>query len=122
VVVDSLPDAPLAGRIASIATVPSVAQGVVTYPVEVELEETPSGLRVGMSANVDILAEERAGVLLVPNRAIQIDRDTGELYVERMNGETAERAEITIGLRDETNSEVLEGLQDGDVVLIRNEE
>jgi HlyD family secretion protein len=122
VVVDSLPDAPLVGRIASIATVPSVAQGVITYPVEVELEETPPGLRVGMSANVDILTEERASVLLVPNRAIQIDRDTGELYVERMNGEATERAEITIGLRDETNSEVLEGLQDGDVVLIRNEE
>ncbi|HEX8683399.1 MAG TPA: efflux RND transporter periplasmic adaptor subunit [Ardenticatenaceae bacterium] len=122
VVVDSLPDAPLAGRIASIATVPSVAQGVVTYPVEVELEAAPPSLRVGMSANVDILTEERAGVLLVPNRAIRIDRDTGELYVERMVGEAAERAEITIGLRDETNSEVLEGLQDGDVVLIRNEE
>jgi len=58
-------------------------------------------------------------VLVVPNRAIQIDRETGKAYVDKMvNGEPV-RTEIRLGLRNEVQSQVLEGLQDGDVIAIR---
>jgi multidrug efflux pump subunit AcrA (membrane-fusion protein) len=57
-------------------------------------------------------------VLLVPNRAVSIDRDTGLLYVETpVNGEVV-RVEVEIGLQDESFSEVLRGLEEGDRVVI----
>jgi hypothetical protein len=73
-----------------------------------------------MTANVDIVTEIRDDILLVPNRFVRIDRTTGQTYVEKLLGGTAQSVEIQTGQRDEFYSEVMAGLEEGDtVVLIR---
>jgi HlyD family secretion protein len=121
IVVDSLPDAQLSGRVAEISPVPTVTQGVVTYPVRISLErENIPELRVGMTANVEIITETIEQALLVPNRAVEVDRQTGQLFVERITGDTTVRTEVEVGLRSTEHSQILQGVQEGDVLLIRN--
>jgi multidrug efflux pump subunit AcrA (membrane-fusion protein) len=94
--------------------------GVVSYGVRIHLDPTAAPLRVGMTANVDIVTEIRDDILLVPNRFVRIDRTTGQTYVEKLLGGTAQSVEIQTGQRDEFYSEVMAGLEEGDtVVLIR---
>lgn len=119
--VEALPDTPIQGTVERIAPVATVTQGIVTYTVTIMLD-TPdaSTLKPGMSATVDIVTESRDGVLLVPSRAISVDRDTGELYVEREVDGNPVRTPVTVGLRDSEHSEILSGVEEGQTLIIRS--
>jgi multidrug efflux pump subunit AcrA (membrane-fusion protein) len=71
-----------------------------------------------MTANADLITSERDNVLLVANRAITADRSAGKYYVHRLNGDTVEEVEVTIGLRDSVHTEITSGLQRGDQLVM----
>lgn len=119
ITLDALPEARLTGRVTYVAPSASQEGGVVSYQVTIVLDPTNETLRSGMSATASITVSEERDVLVVPNRAIQIDRETGKAYVDKVVNGTPVRTEIRLGLRNEVQSQVLEGLQDGDVVAIR---
>ena len=73
-----------------------------------------------MSATATILASTRSDVLLVPNRAVQIERDSGQTFVERLTDGVPQKVEVRLGLRTEQQSEVRDGLAESDQVIIRN--
>jgi HlyD family secretion protein len=123
--VDALPEATLTGKIDRISPVATTQAGVVSYQVRINVDATsaalPTGslwLRAGMSANVTIVTDTRPDVLLVPNWAIRIDRATGKAYVNRLAGNQVSEVEVKTGLRNETDSEVLSGVQEGDVIIV----
>jgi HlyD family secretion protein len=118
ITLDALPGETLAGQIEQIAQTAQLDSGVVSYKVRVNLEPSDAPLRAGMTANVDIVTERRQDVLLVPNRFISIDRLTGRTFVDRLIGQEIQPIEIQTGLRDETYSEALAGLEAGDIVVL----
>ena len=93
----------------------------MTYKVTISLAPTAAALRAGMTANADIVVERRDGVLLAPNRFIRVDRLTGKTFVDRLVSGQVQRVEIQIGLRNEFSSEVLAGLEAGDVIVLIEE-
>jgi HlyD family secretion protein len=122
ITLDALPDEEISGRVEAIApTATSVDAGVVSYVVTVAIEPTDALLRSGMSANTTITTDRKENALLVPNRYIQIDRENGKMYVERLeeDGFTS-RVEIETGMRDEFSSEVVAGLEEGDTLVLRS--
>ncbi len=118
VTLDALPGQVLRGWVERIADTAQLDSGVVTYRVTVRLEPTEAPLRAGMTATVDIVTERRENVLLIPNRFIRVDRTTGQAFVDRPAGDGVQPVEIQIGLRDELSSEVLAGLNEGDVIVL----
>ncbi len=121
VTLEALPDDTLTGQVDRIAETAQLESGVVTYKVSIRLLPSGAPLRVGMTSNVDIVTERRESALLVPNRFIRVDRTTGQAFVDILAGEEIHPTEIQIGLRDETFSEVLAGLDEGDVVVLVKE-
>jgi HlyD family secretion protein len=121
ITLDALPGDTLTGRVEQIADTAQLDTGVVTYRVTTQLDPTDAPLRVGMTANVDIVTERRDSVLLVPNRFVRIDRTTSQTFVDRADGDQVQPLEIQIGLRDEAVSEVLAGLIEGDTVVLIKE-
>jgi HlyD family secretion protein len=118
ITLDALPGRSFRGHIEAIAPAATEAGGAATYRVRVVLDERDPVLRAGMSANVEIEVERREHVLLVPNAAVRRDRETGRAFVHRVVGDRAEEVEIRLGAQGETESEVLEGLQEGDRVVL----
>ena len=116
ITLDALPDLILSGQVAGIDLVP--AAGTAQYPVRVELEGSESGVRVGMTAALSILVAQREQALLVPNWALGTDPETGEVIVTVYRGDVREVRVVTLGLRNESFSEVLTGLEPGEVVGI----
>ena len=116
ITLDALPDLILVGQVAGIDLVP--AAGSAQYPVRVELEGPESGVRVGMTAALSILVAQRESALLIPNWALGTDPATGDVIVTVYRGEAREVRVVTLGLRNETYSEVLSGLEPGEVVGI----
>jgi HlyD family secretion protein len=120
VTLDALPDVELAGQVEAIAPTSFRADGVVSYFVKIGLTVGDAPVREGMSATAGIVVRRLEGVLLVPNRALRRDRETGKVFVEKLVLGTPQETEVEIGSRDEQVSQVLRGLAEGDTVIIRS--
>lgn len=123
VTLDALQDRIVKGSIAEIAPTSASAGGVVTYLVTINIEAGEGlTLRPGMSANASIVVEEVDDVLIVPNWAVRLDRETGNAFVNRkMSNDAIEEVVIETGLRNEQFSEVVSGLKSGDIVVVTSE-
>lgn len=114
--VDALPGAEITGKVTDISPIASNINNVVAYEVTVVPDETEQPLRAGMSATAIITTADVDDVILAPNRLITVDRNTGEAYVFKMvNGEPV-RQQVELGLRNERESQILAGLQNGDQI------
>ncbi len=119
VTVDALPGRTFAGVITYLASTPTVQGGVVTYKARVELQEDDPALRPGMSVSVDVITAQAKGVVIIPNRVMRVDRQTGEFYVEKLVNGVPVRTNVKVGLRNDQFSAITSGLQPGDKVVIR---
>jgi len=116
--VDALPALQLEGEVTAISTLSIEMGGLVLYEVTIGFNVPPdSGLRLGMSAIADIILEERSNVLLVPNRAINQDSQ-GNPVVKVMVDEEIEERPVVTGISDGFETEIVDGLSEGDVVVI----
>ena len=125
ITLETWPDRDIAGEIASIAPkATGSGDGIVTYDVQINLEEPPDlPILVGMTANARLITARNEGVVLVPNAAITADREAGTFWVNLVTGEaedgpTTEKLEVVIGLKDGDFTQIISGLSAGDEVLI----
>jgi HlyD family secretion protein len=123
VALDALPDTVLSGVISEIApTAFTSGAGVVTYLVTINIDADDISLKPGMTANATIITDLLDDVLIIPNWAIRLDRETGQAFVNRlMAGGAVEEVPVVTGLRNEQFSEVISGVNEGDVVVVTNE-
>jgi HlyD family secretion protein len=116
--VDALPNADLIGVVSEIAPTASDVGGVIAYEVTIVPDAGDAPLRAGMSATAIITTAQVDDVLLVPNRYIQLDRESGRAYVYRMVDGAPVLQEVELGLRNERASQVLAGVNEGDEVAL----
>lgn len=116
---DALSDLEFVGEVTIIYPMPTEVGGVVLYEVKIEFE-VPEGLgiKVGMSAEADIVLAKRSNVLLVPDRAIAEDSE-GRTIVNVMVNEQIEERPVVIGISDDFNTEIVSGLNEGETVVER---
>ncbi len=102
------------GRIRQIA--PVVDPGTGTVKVTVEAGATPEMVRPGCFVTIDIVRETRAGVLLLPREAVLQELQAAHVFVV-VDGKAVKR-EVTLGLEDGDNRQVLDGVAAGDRVVV----
>ncbi|MBU2608842.1 MAG: HlyD family efflux transporter periplasmic adaptor subunit [Chloroflexi bacterium] len=73
-------------------------------------------LREGLTVTVSVQVDERNNVLTVPNRAIK--REDGETYVQVRENGAIDKRPIKTGISNFTHTEVTEGLDEGEEVII----
>jgi HlyD family secretion protein len=74
-------------------------------------------LREGLTVTVSIIVQQKTNVLLVPNGAITTQRGQSYVQVISSTGATEQRA-IQTGITDYTNTEVTEGLSEGEKIVV----
>jgi len=117
ITLDALPDQEFTGAVAVIYPVPLEISGVIVYNVKIELDVPEgSGVRVGMSAEADIVLAKRSDVLLVPDRAIGKDSE-GNTIVSVLVGKDLEERPVVVGISDGFDAEIISGLKAGETVL-----
>ncbi len=119
VTLEALPDVELQGRVEAIAPTAFQGGGVVSYLATIGLEVGDAPVREGMSATANIVTQRLEDVLVVPNRALRLDRATGKVYAEKLVLGAPQEVEVEIGFRDELVSQILDGLKEGDTVVVR---
>lgn len=118
VTLDALPNVDLRAEIIRIADIGRNDGGVVTYDVAMRLLDEDPRARVGMTAEATIIVERKQNVLVVPNLYVRLDRRANVAYVNVLRDNRIEEVEVQLGLRGQDMSEVLAGLQEGDLIAI----
>jgi len=96
---------------------PAVVNGTVT--VDVELAGTlPQGARPDLSVDGTIDLERMTDVLYVGRPAFGNENSTISLFKLGADGKTAVRVPVKVGRASVNSIQVLEGLQDGDTVIL----
>ncbi len=113
---DAIEDLSITGEVTEIDILGSVSQGVVTYDVEISFDTQDERVKPGMSISVIIITNVKQNVLVVPNSAIKYEDDIR--YVEVMKGDNVSFPQrVGIGTSNDTMSEIISGLQEGDMVV-----
>lgn len=116
VTLDALPNLTLQGKVTQIAPAGVISQGVVTYPVTVSLTNPPTTVKTGMSASVSVVTAEHDNVLVLPNRAVHTQGR--QHYVNVLFEGNVIQVPVTVGLSNDTQTEITSGLKEGDTVLL----
>lgn len=114
---DAYPRMEVKGDVTRIAYESREVSNVRIYDVEIIPVSIPGVFRAGMSANINIIEEERQDALTIPASAVR--REGGETYVlvKEEGREAPAKRSVRLGISDFTNVEVLSGLSEKDTVL-----
>ena len=111
------------GVVTNVSIAGTTSGGITTYPVTIRIDET-DGLRPGMNVDAEILLDSAQGVLAVPSAAVNrgdtvlITADSPSA-VNAVNQEAPEGyvyVSVEPGISDESYTEIISGLQEGDTV------
>ncbi|HNT76342.1 MAG TPA: efflux RND transporter periplasmic adaptor subunit [Anaerolineae bacterium] len=123
ITLDAYAGTPLRGQVENLAPAPTNVGGIISYRARVRITDTAGvAVRDGMTANVVVAASRRPAVILVPNWAIRTDLREGVIYCYRLENGAPVRVVVLLGERSDTHTEVLAGLEPGDVVALVTEE
>jgi HlyD family secretion protein len=128
---DAISGLTIQGEVNKIYSVGNVNSGVVSYDVEVMFKQDDERVKTGMSVNLEIITNSKKDILTVPSEAI--NTRNGKSYVEvfeipventaNPNGVIATskiiRKEIEVGITDDTLTEIISGLNEGDQIILK---
>ena len=141
--VDAFPQSTFRGVVQLIRNSPENVQGVVTYGSVIQVDNSEQRLRPGMTANVTILVARKKKVLAVPNAALRFrppdsflkrrseaqepspgeakkgKRQKSHVTIWRIKNGSPDPERIKIGITDGAFTEVKEGLDEKDIVVVR---
>ena len=102
------------------AAVKPEGKKVEMFPVEATLAMADPSVRPGMTADVRIQVEAKKGVFAVPIEAVT--REEGKAYVTKIieaeGKPTTQRVEVVLGARNDREFELVEGIREGDRLVI----
>lgn len=113
------PDEIFQATVTEIADAETDSSGNVTYDVTVTLQGDVSGLFQGMTGDITFVTKEVREVLYVSNRAIIREGTASYVKIRDEKGNIVKQKVVT-GFSDGVNAEIVEGLSEGDVVLIES--
>ncbi|MEQ8155430.1 MAG: efflux RND transporter periplasmic adaptor subunit [Clostridiaceae bacterium] len=119
---DAIKDKTYDGTVESIAQVGTTSNNVTTYDVIVNVSD-PSGIRLGMNANVSISVESKENALAVPAEAVI--ENNGEKFVRVSTSDSStdqsnmKLVSVKTGLETEKYIEITEGVTEDQLVYIQ---
>jgi len=127
--VSAFPEKKFKGTINQVRMSPVKSGGLVTYQSLVLCDNSELLLRPGMTATATVVIEEKKNVLMVLNQAFivspgdDVDADESKKIVWKktgiVKGKSYKDVEVKIGLQGDMYTEITEGLQENDEILVR---
>lgn len=113
---DAFPDEVFWGRVVKIDPAEEIIQGVVYYKVTIDFDKLDKRIKSGMTADIDIITQEKNNVLVVPARAVISQND--KKMVRVLEGEGFKMREVKTGIHgSEGEIEIISGLKEGERVI-----
>ncbi|OPY72279.1 MAG: Macrolide export protein MacA [Syntrophorhabdus sp. PtaU1.Bin058] len=115
--VDAYRDKRFSGTIDLIYPQPEIKENVVYYLAILKIEPKDTAfLKPEMTTHVRIIIDEKKNVITVPNNAVRFEDGKNVVYVKLKD--RIERKAVTPGIRDDRFTEIVEGLGEGERIII----
>ena len=133
--VDAFPDEVFHGKVVQVRKAPTTTNNVVTYETIIDVDNPEQKLFPGMTADVSILVAQRQTALKIANAALRFTPPEGAkfeknsapvgvlarsqrlVYVASADGLSLRPALVRVGITNGIDTEVVEGLREGDRVV-----
>lgn len=112
---DAYADKTFTGKILAVNTSGSVNSGVTSYPVTILIDATTIDIYPNMAVNAKIITAVKDNVVLVPSSSIT--STNGSSTVRILIKETVQQQPVEIGSSNDTQTEIISGINEGDVVV-----
>ena len=121
IVVESFKDKKFEGSVTKIAPLGQEKDNVTTFEVRVSIQNPGGELRANMSANAEIILEEKKSVLLIPEGAVIFDKDkNASVEIADPSGtDGRKKLAVKLGITNGVKAEVLSGLNEGQKVILQ---
>ena len=117
--VESYPDSSFEAELTRISPMGREEEDIINFEIRATIEDPDGMLRVGMSADAEIVLEESKDVLVAPEGALRYEDDKIFVHVKDDSLEAGyKRVEITKGISNGIRTHVTSGLEEGDVVIL----
>jgi HlyD family secretion protein len=118
--VETYKDRVFSGRVTQISPIGAEKDNVTTFEVKVSIENGAKELKANMTANAEIVLEEHANALIIPEAAISYDasrKASVDVFDPRAKN-SRRKVPIRVGVGNGTRTQVLEGLKEGEKVVL----
>ena len=116
VTIDALPSMDLSGRISLISPKSEQGRGgTKSFNVDVSIDQRNLNIKSGMTGRIEAVMESRKNTLKIPISGLFEERGRQFAYLYTPDGKSR-KVDLKIGLRNETEVEILSGLQEGATV------
>jgi HlyD family secretion protein len=121
IVVESFKERKFEGKVTKISPLGQEKDNVTTFEVRVSIENPTGELKANMTANAEIILEEKKGVLLVPESAVIYDRDRKTFLEVPDPGASGGKRKMAarLGLSNGVKAEVVDGPKEGEQVVLQ---
>ncbi|MFA5270396.1 MAG: efflux RND transporter periplasmic adaptor subunit [Patescibacteria group bacterium] len=127
---DAIEDLSISGTVATVDMIATTNQGVVSYNATIAFDTQDERIKPGMSASATIITSITQDVLVVPSSAVKTQGSVSYVEVPNSNVEESQIGQaislgsvkkqvVTIGGSDDTSTEIVSGLNEGDQVIIK---
>lgn len=118
VAVQAYPNEKFTGTVSRIS--PVLDLETRTAPIEIVIPNTDHRLKSGMFAQAQLIIEEHKMVPVIAKEAIM--GKVPQIYVYIVNGNLARQKNIKLGIHQGADYEVVEGLKEGDLVVVMGQQ
>jgi len=121
IVVESFRDRKFEGKVYRISPYGVEKDNVTTFEVQVSIHNPGRELKANMSANAEIILEEKKNVLLVPEAAVIYDKDrnAGVEIPDPTQEKGRRKVPVKLGISNGIKTELLGGLEEGRQVILQ---
>jgi HlyD family secretion protein len=118
--VETFKDRKFDGRVTLISPMGAEKDNVTTFEVKVSIDNPGNELKANMTANAEIILEQRPNALIVPEAAISYDAERkASVDLFDPNEPTGRRkVPVTVGIGNGTRAQLLDGVKKGDRVIL----
>lgn len=121
ITVESFKDEKFEGKVTKISPLGVEKDNVTTFEVRVSIQNPTGALKANMSANAELILEEKRNVLLVPEAAVVYDKDRKTFLESPDPKEKTGRRRVAakLGISNGVKTELVDGLKEGQKVILQ---
>ena len=99
------------------ADMPADADEVTKKSVQLKVENLPEDISIGESCSISLTLEKQEGVIVIPKQVV--NNFVGRKFVNVLKSDIREERDIELGIQNNTEVEVVKGLEEGELIIIR---
>lgn len=118
---DAVEETTLSGTVSEIDTIGTTTQNVVSFKVRILFTQDDVRVKPGMTVTATIITKEKPDVVVVPTGVIKKNAKGSYVQIKDVTqgADTLVNVPVTTGDSTDTETEITEGLQGGEEVLVR---